>query len=74
MPTKVYRGRYEIIAQILSTINDGSINDVARTSIMFTAFLSHAQPKEYLSFMVEKVFCECCGMRLRGSPLGIEPF
>jgi predicted transcriptional regulator len=54
MPTKVYRGRYEIIAQILSIINDGSISGVSRTSIMYTAFLSHVQLKEYLSFLLKK--------------------
>jgi predicted transcriptional regulator len=54
MPTKVYRGRYEIIARILSIINDGSLSGVSITSIMFTAFLSHAQLKEYLSFLLQK--------------------
>jgi predicted transcriptional regulator len=54
MPTNVYRGRYEIISQILSIISDGSSTGVSRTSVMYTAFLSHAQLKEYLSFLLHK--------------------
>jgi predicted transcriptional regulator len=43
-----------IIAQMLSTINDSGTEGVTKTSIMYKAFLSYAQLKEYLSFMVGK--------------------
>jgi predicted transcriptional regulator len=58
MTTKVYRGRYMIIEQMLSTINDSGTVGVTKTSIMYKAFLSYAQLKEYLSFMVEKGLIE----------------
>jgi hypothetical protein len=48
--TKEYRGRHEIIEQVLRTaINNGS-EGVSRTSIMYKSFLSHGQLKEYLSY------------------------
>jgi predicted transcriptional regulator len=43
---------------MLSTINDSGTEGVAKTSIMYKAFLSYAQLKEYLSFMVEKGLIE----------------
>jgi predicted transcriptional regulator len=43
-----------IIAHILSTINDSGSDGANKTSIMYKSFLSYAQLKEYLSFMVEK--------------------
>jgi predicted transcriptional regulator len=43
-----------IIAHMLSTINDSSTEGANKTSIMYKSFLSYAQLKEYLSFMVEK--------------------
>jgi predicted transcriptional regulator len=43
-----------IIAHILSTINDSGTEGANKTTIMYKAFLSYAQLKEYLSFMVEK--------------------
>jgi predicted transcriptional regulator len=58
MTTKAYRGRYLIIAEILSTINDSGSEGANKTSIMYKAFLSYAQLKEYLSFMVEKDLVE----------------
>ena len=47
-----------IIANMLSTINDGGSEGVNKTSIMYKAYLSYAQLKEYLSFMVEKGLVE----------------
>ena len=58
MTTKAYRGRYLIIAEILSTINDSGSEGANKTSIMYKAFLSYAQLKEYLSFMVVKDLVE----------------
>jgi predicted transcriptional regulator len=52
--TKAYRGRYMIIAKMLSTINDSGSDGANKTSIMYKSFLSYAQLKEYLLFMVEK--------------------
>jgi predicted transcriptional regulator len=43
-----------IIANMLSTINDSGSEGANKTSIMYNAFLSYAQLKEYLSFLLEK--------------------
>jgi predicted transcriptional regulator len=39
---------------MLSTINNSGSDGANKTSIMYQAFLSYAQLKEYLSLMVEK--------------------
>jgi predicted transcriptional regulator len=54
MTTKEYRGRNAIIALMLRTINDSQGDGATRTSIMYKSYLSHAQLKEYLSFLMEK--------------------
>jgi predicted transcriptional regulator len=56
--TKAYRGRYLIIAHMLNTINDCGSDGANKTTIMYRSFLSYAQLKEYLSFMVEKGLVE----------------
>jgi predicted transcriptional regulator len=43
-----------IIAKMLSTTNDSGSDGANKTSIMYKSFLSYAQLKEYLLFMVEK--------------------
>jgi predicted transcriptional regulator len=43
-----YRSRTDIVATILDIANDGSTN----TKIMYKAYLSYAQLKEYLSILV----------------------
>ena len=43
---------------MLGIINDSSGEGANKTSIMYKAFLSYAQLKEYLSFMVEKGLVE----------------
>jgi predicted transcriptional regulator len=58
MTTKAYRGRYLIIANMLSTINDAGAEGANKTSIMYKSFLSYAQLKEYLSFLLEKGFID----------------
>lgn len=58
MTTKAYRGRYQIIAKMLNIINDSGIEGANKTSIMYKSYLSYAQLKEYLSFMVEKGLVE----------------
>ena len=45
-----YRSRTDITAQILEAANGG----VTRTRIMYKAFLSYAQLKEYLTVLMEK--------------------
>jgi predicted transcriptional regulator len=47
-----------IIAHMLSTINDSGNEGANKTTIMYRAFLSYAQLKEYLLFMVEKGLVE----------------
>jgi predicted transcriptional regulator len=43
---------------MLSTINDTGNEGTNKTSIMYKSYLSYAQLKEYLSFMVEKGLVE----------------
>jgi predicted transcriptional regulator len=47
------RHRTEIIAQILEVVSDGSDGGegITRTRIMYKAFLSYAQLKEYLTIL-----------------------
>src|SRR2546426_11403494 len=45
-----YRSRTDIIAMILQA----AINGATQTTIMYGAYLSYAQVKEYLSFLMEK--------------------
>ncbi len=49
-----YRSRTDITAQILETANGG----VTKTKIMYKAFLSYAQMKEYLARLVENKLIE----------------
>ncbi len=44
-----YRSRTEIVAQMLELANDG----ITKTRIMYGAFLSYPQLKEYLAMLVE---------------------
>ncbi len=45
-----YRSRTDIIAMILRAATNGA----TKTRIMYGAYLSYAQVKEYLSFLIEK--------------------
>lgn len=45
-----YRSRTDIIAMILRA----SVNGATKTRIMYGAYLSYAQVKEYLSFLMER--------------------
>ncbi len=47
-----YRDRTEIIRQILDIANGAE--DITRTKIMYKAFLSYHQLKEYLTLLTEK--------------------
>ena len=50
-----YRSRTEIVAMILDATNGGG---ATKTKIMYTAFLSYAQLKEYLSILIENNLLE----------------
>jgi predicted transcriptional regulator len=43
-----------IIAQMLRTINDCGSEGANKTTIMYKSYLSYAQLKEYLPFLLEK--------------------
>src|SRR5690348_8487144 len=45
-----YRSRYQIITKILQVVNKGA----TKTQIMFGAYLSSRQTKEYTGFLVER--------------------
>jgi predicted transcriptional regulator len=45
-----YRSRTDIIAMILQAATRGA----TKTRIMYSAYLSYAQVKEYLSFLIER--------------------
>jgi predicted transcriptional regulator len=46
-----YRSRFEIMSQILETANGG--DGATKTKIMYKAFLSFLQLKEFLKFLTE---------------------
>ena len=49
-----YRSRTEIVAMILEVTNGGA----TKTKIMYEAFLSYAQLREYLSVLIENNLLE----------------
>ena len=49
-----YRSRTEIVSRILDAANGGA----TKTKIMYKAFLSYAQLKEYLSVLIENNLLE----------------
>ena len=49
-----YRSRTEIVCNILDSTNGGA----TKTKIMYAAFLSYAQLKEYLSVLIENNLLE----------------
>ena len=49
-----YRSRTDIVSQILEAANGGT----TKTKIMYKAYLSYAQLKEYLSVLVENGLLE----------------
>ena len=50
-----YRSRTEIVCNILDAANGGG---ATKTKIMYTAFLSYAQLKEYLTILVDNNLIE----------------
>jgi predicted transcriptional regulator len=51
--TKEYRGRDEIFALMLRTVNDSQGEGATKTSIMFKSYLSYKQLSEYLPLLIE---------------------
>jgi predicted transcriptional regulator len=49
-----YRGRTEIVVNILDAANGGA----SKTKLMYKAFLSYGQLKEYLSLLIENNLIE----------------
>jgi predicted transcriptional regulator len=49
-----YRGRTEIVSSILDAANGGAI----KTKIMYKAFLSYGQLREYLTILIENNLLE----------------
>ena len=56
--TKEYRARYTIISKMLEIVKDNNTEGVTKTLIMYRAYLSYAQLKEYLTFLLEKGLLE----------------
>ena len=50
-----YRSRTEIVAMILETAR----SDVTKTKIMYKAYMSYTQIKEYLSYLQENGLIKC---------------
>ena len=50
-----YRGRTEIVATMLESANERA----TKTKIMYSAFLSYNQLKDYLSILIENNLIEC---------------
>ena len=65
--TKEYRGRHEIIEQMLQIASNNGSKGVSRTSIMYKSFLSHGQLKEYLSYLLENDLLEEFPQQVRKS-------
>ena len=52
-----YRSRTELVSMILETANGGA----TKTKIMYSAFLSYNQLKEYLTLLIENNLIEYSG-------------
>lgn len=50
---------------MLNTINESESKGATQTSIMYKAFLSHAQLKEYLSFLLENGLIEGIPLKIK---------
>jgi predicted transcriptional regulator len=52
--TNEYRSRHAIVALMLRAVKDSQGEGATKTAIMYNSYLSYAQLKEYLSFLLEK--------------------
>jgi|SRR5918999_2221994 predicted transcriptional regulator len=64
---KEYRERYLIISRMLGVINDRGTAGATKTLIMYKAYLSYAQLKEYLSFLLERGLVEELPQQVKSS-------
>jgi predicted transcriptional regulator len=64
---KEYRGRHEILTQILQSVSDFGSEGIPPTLIMYRSFLSYFQLKEYLSVLVENGLLEKFSQQINGS-------
>jgi predicted transcriptional regulator len=55
MPKKYYRSKVEIMSQILQTANGHS---TAKTHLMYSAYLSYEQLKDYLAILLQSGLIE----------------
>jgi predicted transcriptional regulator len=65
--SKEYRGRQEILTQILRTVSNSGSEGIPRTLIMYKAFLSYFQLKEYISILLENGLIERSFQQTNGS-------
>jgi predicted transcriptional regulator len=56
--SKEYRGRHQIIREILKAVSNSGSEGIPRTLIMYRSFLSYFQLKEYLSILIENGLIE----------------
>jgi predicted transcriptional regulator len=56
--SKEYRGRDEIIAQILHSVSDSGPQRITKTMILYKSSLSYFQLKEYLPILMENGLIE----------------
>ena len=60
-----YRGRHQIITEILNIINESDAKSATRTLIMYKASLSYTQLKEYLSFLLKNGLIEEIPLKIK---------
>lgn len=63
-----YRSRTDIVAQVLNAANGGT----TKTKIMYSAYMSYAQLKDYLSTLVQSGLLEVRDTEYRTTPKGFE--
>ena len=56
--TVIYRSRTDIIAQILEAATTNKDDGVTKTRIMYGAYLSYTQLKEYISLLIQSGLLE----------------
>lgn len=72
--SKEYRGRHEIIAQMLQDVSNSGSEGITKTMIMYRSSLSYFQLKEYLLILVENGLIEKFPQRFNGSSNSNEKF
>jgi predicted transcriptional regulator len=72
--SKEYRGRHEIIAQMLQDVSNSGSEGITKTMIMYRSSLSYFQLKEYLLILVENGLVEKFPQRFHNSSNSNEKF